>query len=921
MDKAIDDRLLALDTILNDGRLKSKYELGSIERQITDLKTGHERGFIWDEDEAKRAVNFFKLLRHWQGGGWEWSNGPFSLVPWQEHLVVAPMFGWYREKLRKDGGLRRFRRAGISISRKNGKALEIGTPIPTINGWKTMGEIRVGDRVFDERGLPCNVVAITAFQKNRPSYEVQFADGSKLIADENHEWTTYCRQENSISVRTTTRIKETLTYSSRGDRNHAVWIAKSVQYPTKVLPISPYVLGVWLGDGTSETAALTLGRQDKDEVVRYFKQEEHTLRKTTYGGECLYRIGPFKKDVGLRKCLSNILRTNGLLKNKHIPKNYLTGSTVQRTALLQGLMDSDGTCSKAGQCEFTSCNKRLATDTLELIRSLGFKATIIEADAILNGRVVNKKYRITFFAYNDTPVFRLTRKKLRQKSRPTNKTRNSRNYIVGVKYVGLRTVKCIQVDSPSQNYLAGKGFTPTHNSTLCAGLALHGLIADQEPGARIYSVASAMKQAREVFDTAKKMIGPKLRGFNGLDLRAHSIVFNPLNGIFEPRCSDAAGLDGLNIHRAVIDELHAHPNRTVYDVVRNSTAARRNAMVIWISYAGYDRQSVWYEQQQYIENLLTKQHIDDSYFAYVARAEQEDDWQDPAIWKKGNPNYDVCINLDEFEDAYKQAVFSPLAEVDFKRSRLNLITDAAVHWMPMHLWDAGSTLDSDDSWVVKNYEEELIGRPCYAALDLSSTRDLTAWGLVFHMDDGKYKCLLRTFAPKEANSERTRYDKQGYEGWAAKGLIHLCDGDTINYRDVVAQMEADYAKFDIQSIAVDPHNASYFLQDLIEERGWNEELFEEFRQYPSFYNEPMNRFLELVKERKFDHGNDPVLRWCIGNLVATTNRDGYIKPDKSKCQDKIDGAVVMIMALALQMQGLKRTPIGTFYENNRVEFF
>ena len=363
------------------------------------------------------------------------------------------------------------------VARLEGKALALDTPVPTPGGWRTMGELQPGDEVFDERGAPTEVVAVTPPMVDRPCREVVFSDGTAIVADGAHRWVTVDkngrrRGRRRSSVRTTDEIAATLTV--RGERNHQIALPGPVQYPAKELPIDPYVLGAWLGDGTTTKAEITCCDEG---ILEEISAAGYAVERKRYAPH-LYRIGGagHTRDSSTgRHCgngsLSTALRTLGLFAGKLVPRPYLEGSVDQRTALLQGLMDTDGFVDDvAGRCEFTSTNEALADGVVELAASLGFRPFKTKGTATLNGIDCGPKYRVKFTP--DRPVFRLTRKLERQK--PTTARFHRFRAIADVREVPSVPVRCIQVASPSGLFLVSRSFIPTHNSSLGRlGLLIH----------------------------------------------------------------------------------------------------------------------------------------------------------------------------------------------------------------------------------------------------------------------------------------------------------------------------------------------------------------------------------------------------------------------------------------------------------------
>lgn len=366
----------------------------------------------------------------------------------------------------------------------HGKALDLSTPIPTTEGWKKMGDVHPGDYVFDENGKPCRVVAETEIQYNRPCYLVGFNDGTEIVADAEHEWLTddyksrqsrsHAKQKNRLelrpvkkfgtdqthkrtfaAIRTTREIADTLLFSNNSQKNktnHSINVCQPVEYPEQDLPIPPYTLGAWLGDGTSGCGEITT-------------PDQHVLDRIRADG---YEITEHKDKLGYGILgLQVRLREHGLLNNKHVPAIYLKSSLKQRLALLQGLMDTDGHCSQH-TCEFCSTNRQLAEAVYELAASLGCIVHLIEGRAKLYGKDCGEKFRVTFTTAVE--VFSLPRKKERLPKEVT--FRAKQRFIVKCELCESVPVKCIQVDSPSHLYLASKAFVPTHNSLLTGQLAL-----------------------------------------------------------------------------------------------------------------------------------------------------------------------------------------------------------------------------------------------------------------------------------------------------------------------------------------------------------------------------------------------------------------------------------------------------------------
>lgn len=353
---------------------------------------------------------------------------------------------------------RRYRWILYGGARGGAKALDVRTMIPTPYGLKPLSAIHVGDDVLDECGQPCTV-SDSQWPRDR-CYQLTFDDGTTLIAGAQHEWLTKTKSERAAqarrtdaptgSLRTTEEIARTL-YCGK-EINHSIDVARPIQHPRRYFPIDPYVLGAWLGDGNSDDGAITTA--DDEMLTAILSCGYHV---TTHAARYHYDISNLKAQ----------LRDLGVLNHKHVPSNYMLGSREQRLSLLQGLMDTDGTCARDGQASFTNCNKHLADAVYQLACSLGIKAYRTEGRAKLHGRDCGPVWRVTWTAA--VPVFRLSRKAQRLPKK-TN-VRQTRRLIVRCDPVPEVPLRCLTVASPSHLFLCTDAHIPTHNSHFLRWLA------------------------------------------------------------------------------------------------------------------------------------------------------------------------------------------------------------------------------------------------------------------------------------------------------------------------------------------------------------------------------------------------------------------------------------------------------------------
>jgi phage terminase large subunit-like protein len=440
-------------------------------------------------------------------------------------------------------------------------------------------------------------------------------------------------------------------------------------------------------------------------------------------------------------------------------------------------------------------------------------------------------------------------------------------------------------------------------STLCAGLGLYLTTADGEPGAEVYAAAVDRIQASIVFNEAKLMrdASPALR--KRLKAITMTKTMTDERGcIYRALSKEAGAQEGLNIHALVFDELHAQKNRDLWDTLTYGGSARREPLYVSISTAGYDRESIGYEQYVYACQVRDGIIEDWTFLPVIYEADVGDDWTAERTWKKANPGWGETINIDAFRDDFREAQNSPSKENAFRRYRLNQWTEQETRWLPMEKWDTcGTTLDVDS----------LEGRACYAGLDLATTTDLTCLSLVFppESDSGGGTDVVPFFwIPEENARERERRDRVPYSQWARQGLITMTPGNVTDYDRVRADIVALGEMYGIQEIAFDPWNATQLATQLGEEDGF---MMIAHRQGFVSMNEPSKQFERLVTNGELNHGNNPILRWQASNVSVKTDPAGNIKPVKPQHKSalRIDGIVATIMGIGRAMVRVDDTSV------------
>jgi phage terminase large subunit-like protein len=462
---------------------------------------------------------------------------------------------------------------------------------------------------------------------------------------------------------------------------------------------------------------------------------------------------------------------------------------------------------------------------------------------------------------------------------------------------GTRKYRRAYIEVPRKN---GK-------STLASGIGLYLLFADEEAGAMVYSAAADRDQASIVFDEAKNMVEAAPILMQRAQVFKRAIVVPNSQSSYKVLSADAYTKHGFNAHGIVFDELHTQPNRDLWDTLTTSVGSRRQPLIVAITTAGYDRESICWEQHEYARQVLAGIIKDEEFFAYIEAADEKDDWQDPKTWRKANPGLGVTVKLDYIEAEAKRAAMIPAYQNTFRRLHLNQWTSQDTRWLPIEIYDR-----CDRAVDVKLLE----GSECYGGLDLSSTSDLASFVLDFPPeagDEGGHFWLAFFWIPKENMVERARRDRVPYDAWFRDGMIRATEGNVIDYGYIVKDIVELGEKFHIKEIAFDRWGAFQVSQQL-EGAGFT---MIGFGQGFVSMSPPTKELLRLVLDGKLAHGGNPVLRWMADNVVVSMDPAGNVKPNKQKSREKIDGIVAGIMALdrAIKMGNVGG---GSVYEERGV---
>lgn len=426
-------------------------------------------------------------------------------------------------------------------------------------------------------------------------------------------------------------------------------------------------------------------------------------------------------------------------------------------------------------------------------------------------------------------------------------------------------------------------------SELAAAVALYLLYADNEPSAEVYGAAADRQQASIVFDVANQMVRmtPALMKRSKIMGATKRIVNYSNAGFYQVLSAEVGTKHGLNVSGLVLDEVHAQPNRKLYDVLtKGSGDAREQPLFFLITTAGTEKESICYELHTKAVDILAGRKVDPTFYPVVFGLTDEDDWHDEENWYKANPSLGQTIQIARVREAYREALQNPAEENVFKQLRLNMWVSSLTRFIPEQIYDLGN---------IPIDMESLKGRDCYGGLDLSSTGDITAFVLMFppRNEEEKYILLPFFWIPEETIPLRVRRGSVPYDVWQKQGYLLATEGNVIHYGFIEKFIEKLGETYHILEIAFDRWGAVQMVQNL-EGMGFT---VVPFGQGFKDMSPPTKEFYKLLMEGKIIHGGNPVLRWMAGNVVVETDPAENIKPTKAKSPEKIDGIVASIMAL------------------------
>ena len=405
-------------------------------------------------------------------------------------------------------------------------------------------------------------------------------------------------------------------------------------------------------------------------------------------------------------------------------------------------------------------------------------------------------------------------------------------------------------------------------SELAAAVALYLLYGDNEPAAEVYGAAADRQQASIVFDVARRMVekAPALYKRSKVAAATKRIVNYSNAGFYQVLSAEVGTKHGLNVSGLVFDEVHAQPNRKLYDVLtKGSGDAREQPLYFLITTAGTDKESICYELHMKALDIMAGRKIDHTFYPVVYGLADDEDWTDERNWYKANPSLGQTIQIERVREMFQEAIDNPAEENVFKQLRLNMWVSSLTRFIPEQVYDLGN---------VPIDMEALKGRDCYGGLDLSSTGDITAF-------------------PEDTIPLRVRRASVPYDVWYKQGYLNATEGNVIHYDFIEKFIEDLGTQYHILEIAFDRWGAVQMTQDL-EGMGFT---VVPFGQGYKDMSPPTKEFYKLLMEGRIIHGGNPIMRWMSGNVVVDTDPAGNIKCTKAKSPEKIDGIVAAIMAL------------------------
>ncbi len=422
-------------------------------------------------------------------------------------------------------------------------------------------------------------------------------------------------------------------------------------------------------------------------------------------------------------------------------------------------------------------------------------------------------------------------------------------------------------------------------SVMLSGLALYMLIADQEAGAEVYSVASKKDQAKIIYEETYNMVRQSPDLLQVIKKRKSDLYFPLTFSKFQPLGKNSDTLDGLNSSLVIIDELHSIKDRNLYEVMKQSQSARRQPLLVMITTAGTVRECIFDDMYKYACGVCDGTITDPHFLPIIYELDSKEEWLDPMKWEKANPGLNRIKKLDDLISKVSRAKQSPRDLTGVLVKDFNVIQSVASTWITF-----------DDAANPETFElERFKGYYAIGGADLSRSGDLTAATLLFMDKQEKRYVTQMYFLPKDNFEQRVKEEKIPYDKWYEAGLLRLCEGNSINYSDVTAWFLEMVEKYDVTPawIYYDPYSAAYWVQEM-QSHGFN---MVKCYQGVKTLSLPMQQLGQDLAAKKVNYNANPLLLWCITNTGVKTDVNGNIQPIKAtNPKYRIDGLASLLDA-------------------------
>ena len=466
-------------------------------------------------------------------------------------------------------------------------------------------------------------------------------------------------------------------------------------------------------------------------------------------------------------------------------------------------------------------------------------------------------------------------------------------------------------------------------STISAAVALYCLTSEGEEGAEIYAAATNKEQAKIVWTLAKQMLEKRATFARKLGVHANRQAIHQAetNSFFVPLSREAKSHDGQNVHVAIVDELHAHKTREVYDVLETGTSKRLSSLLWVITTAGTDTSGICYEVRGYVAAILEGNATDEAQWGCIWTIDEGDDPWVLSSWVKANPNWGVSVIPDVFASLAEKARQVPSAQSNFKTKHLDVWCSADQAWLDIEKWDACG----EDNLR----REDFTADELFVGVDLASTSDLACVALLFRRMqprprdelqvvatvDGApvaaavvepqmephYYLFLDSYLPEAAVRDGRN---ASYEGWALTGQLRTTPGDVLDFDRIDLDVKQAASTCRLRQVGYDPWQAAQFAQQLLAAGV----PMVEVRMVTQQLSAPMKELDALVRSRRLHHDRNPVARWCASNLTARIDHNQNVFPRKERPEAKIDGVVALLIALNRAMFSEPEAPSSPYQE-------